>query len=209
MCVFKAPRTYTPALSASWSPHSGHSRGFYWHPAVGCGNIPSRGFCAAAAALWRSCAHSGSEIHASTCSPMQSCKPSDAALLPPQFLILWRHPHGQAASWLASSARSRGLPCDSEPTKNAPWALMPSSLPTSTGRQAARTLAVLGRDRSDRCAVLCYLLARIRADARKRSRVSSVRRLLWRAEAATGAAHLDKVPAWGALSFECSAQRIT
>ena len=34
--------------------------------------------CAAAAALWRNCAHSGSEIHASTFS---ECKPSDAAFL--------------------------------------------------------------------------------------------------------------------------------
>ena len=42
LCVcFKAPRTYTPALSALVSPLEGHSpvlsRGFYWHPAVGLG----------------------------------------------------------------------------------------------------------------------------------------------------------------------------
>ena len=40
VCVFKAPRTYTPVLGALVSP-SGHSRGLYWHPAVGCGNVPS------------------------------------------------------------------------------------------------------------------------------------------------------------------------
>ena len=41
VCVFKAPRTYTPVLAVRWSPRSGHGSGLYWHPAVGCGDLPS------------------------------------------------------------------------------------------------------------------------------------------------------------------------
>ena len=42
-CVFKAPRTYTLVRGALVSPlrRSGHGSGLYWHPAVGCGALPS------------------------------------------------------------------------------------------------------------------------------------------------------------------------
>ena len=40
VCVLK-PLGPIPRSSGRWSPRSAHSRGLYWHPAVGCVDIPS------------------------------------------------------------------------------------------------------------------------------------------------------------------------
>ena len=41
LCVFLKPLGPIPRSSVRWSPRSGHGSGLYWHPAVGCGDLPS------------------------------------------------------------------------------------------------------------------------------------------------------------------------